>query len=85
MKKRFAYLLATLGLLVMNCGAGCANILHDTPAKTELEVAQCYAAAERDYMTAHDSYCGAEVTPAECVYTETLRAARSETQDGCEQ
>lgn len=74
---------------VMICAAlahlGCANILHDTEARTELEIAQCYAAAERVYMHAHDAYCGADVTPAECVYTDTLRAHRSAAQDRCEQ
>lgn len=81
---KYAYLYSTLCLIVMSCGAGCANVLHDTPAKTELEVAQCYHDAERTYILSHDEYCGAEVSPADCPFTETLRTHRRTSQDACE-
>jgi hypothetical protein len=67
-----AYWLATVCLLVMSCGAGCANITKDTEAKTAIEIAACVMQAEVNALARVEQLC-ADMSPAECPSTDEIR------------
>jgi hypothetical protein len=67
-----AYWLATASLLVMSCGASCANITNDTEARTAIEIAACYAQAEVNALARADLLCPG-MSPAECPSSDEIR------------